>query len=163
MNEPTIIGPALLDQIWRQARESQRKRKNFNFHLRESDPASRLLNAVEPESYVRPHRHMDPTKDETIIAVRGSFGVVFFDERGAVTSSLIIRAGGETMGVNIPHGLYHTLVALDSASVFFEAKAGPYLPISIAEFASWAPAEGDQGAHAYLEKLRGMFDFELAD
>lgn len=163
MNEPTIIGPALLDQIWRQARESRRKRKNFNFHLRESDPANRLLNAVEPESYVRPHRHMDPAKDETIIAVRGSFGVVFFDERGAVTKSLIIRAGGETMGVNIPSGVYHTLVALDSASVFFEAKAGPYVPISMAEFASWAPAEGDMGALAYLEKLRGLFDFELAD
>jgi cupin fold WbuC family metalloprotein len=163
MNEPTIIGPALLDQIWWQARESPRKRKNFNFHLRESDPASRLLNAVEPESYVRPHRHMDPAKDETIIAVRGSFGVVFFDERGAVTSSLIIRAGGETMGVNIPHGIYHTLVALDSASVFFEAKAGPYVPTSMAEFAPWAPAEGDPAAHAYLEKLRGLFDFQLAD
>ena len=163
MNEPTIIGPALLDQIWRQARESPRKRKNFNFHLRESDPASRLLNAVEPESYVRPHRHMDPAKDETIIAVRGSFGVVFFDERGAVTKSLIIRAGGETMGVNIPHGIYHTLVALDSGSVFFEAKAGPYVPTSMAEFAAWAPAEDDLGVLAYLEKLRGLFDYQLAD
>ena len=122
MNEPTIIGPALLDQIWQQARESPRKRKNYNFHLRESDPANRLLNAVEPESYVRPHRHKDPAKDETIIAVRGSFGVVFF-----------------------------------------EAKAGPYVPVSMAEFAPWAPAEGDPGAHAYLEKLRGLFDFQLAD
>ncbi|HEV8260153.1 MAG TPA: WbuC family cupin fold metalloprotein [Burkholderiales bacterium] len=163
MSEPTIIGPALLDQIWRQARESQRKRKNFNFHLRESDPANRLLNAVEPESYVRPHRHLDPSKDETIIAVRGSFGVVFFDDSGAVTKSLVIRAGGETMGVNIPHGIYHTLVALDSASVFFEAKAGPYVPVSMAEFAAWAPAEGDLAALGYLEKLRGLFDFQLAD
>ena len=163
MNQPTIIGPALLDQIWRQARESQRKRKNFNFHLRETDPASRLLNAVEPESYVRPHRHMDPTKDETIIAVRGSFGVVFFDERGTVTSSLIIRAGGETMGVNIPHGIFHTLVALDSASVFFEAKAGPYAPLGRAEKASWAPAEGDPTAMAYLGRLCSLFRVELAD
>lgn len=163
MNEPTIIGPALLDQLWRQARESPRKRKNFNFHLRESDPANRLLNAVEPDSYVRPHRHMDPAKDETIIAVRGSFGVVFFDERGTVTKSLLIRAGGETMGVNIPHLIYHTLIALDTASVFFEAKAGPYVPVSMAEFAPWAPAEGDLGSLAYLEKLRGLFDFQLAD
>ena len=163
MNEPTVIGPALLDKLWRLARENPRKRKSFNFHLRESDPANRLLNAVEPESYVRPHRHMDPAKDETIIAVRGSFGMVFFDERGAVTNSLIIRAGGETMGVNIPHGIYHTLVALDAASVFFEAKAGPYVPTSMAEFAAWAPAEGDLGAHAYLEKLRGLFDYQLAD
>jgi cupin fold WbuC family metalloprotein len=163
MNEPTVIGPALLDQIWKQARESPRKRKNFNFHLRESDPAHRLLNAVEPDSYVRPHRHLDPSKDETIIAVRGSFGLVFFDEHGAVTKSLIIRAGGETMGVNIPHGIYHTLLALDSASVFFEAKAGPYVPIALAEFAPWAPPESDLAALAYLEKLRGLFDLQLAD
>jgi hypothetical protein len=47
--------------------------------------------------------------------------------------------------------------------VFFEAKAGPYVPISMAEFAAWAPAEGDPGALAYLERLRALFDFQLAD
>jgi cupin fold WbuC family metalloprotein len=163
MTEPTIIGPGLLDEVWRQARDSRRKRKNFNFHAREADPCNRLLNAVEPDSYVRPHRHLDAAKDETMIALRGSFGVVFFDERGAVTRSLIIRAGGETMGVNVPHGLYHTLLSLDSGSVLFEAKAGPYLPLTRGEFAPWAPAEDDPAALAYLEKLRSLFDYQLAD
>ena len=47
--------------------------------------------------------------------------------------------------------------------MFFEAKAGPYVPISMAEFAPWALAEGDPGSLAYLEKLRDLFDFQLAD
>lgn len=163
MSEPTIISPALLDEVWRQARDSRRKRMNYNFHARDADACNRLLNAIEPDSYVRPHRHLDPAKDETIIAVRGSFGVVFFDDKGGITRALVIRAGGETMGVNIPHGLFHTLLSLDSGSVLFEAKAGPYVPLSRTEFAPWAPVEDDSAALAYLEKLRSLFDYQLAD
>jgi cupin fold WbuC family metalloprotein len=163
MSEPTIIGPALLEELSRQARDSQRRRRNFNFHLHESDSCNRLLNAVEPDSYVRPHRHLDPAKDETIVAVRGSFGVVFFDEIGTVTRSLTIRAGADAIGVNIPHGLFHTLLAFESGSIFFEAKSGPYMPMAPGEFAAWAPAEGDPASVAYLEKLRALFDFQLAD
>jgi cupin fold WbuC family metalloprotein len=163
VSEPRIINATLLDEVWRQARESPRRRRNFNFHARETDPCNRLLNAVEPESYVRPHRHLDPTKDETVVAVRGSFGVVFFDETGKVTKSLIIRAGGETMGVNVPSGIFHTLLSLDAGSVFFEAKAGPYTPVARGEFAPWAPAEDDPACFAYLEKLRALFGFQLAD
>lgn len=163
MSEPTIIGAALLDEVWRKARDSRRLRMNHNFHEREAEPCNRMLNAIEPDSYLRPHRHLEPTKDETIIAVRGSFGAVFFDEQGGVSKALIIRAGGETMGVNVPHGLYHTLLSLDSGSVLFEAKAGPYLPLTRSELAPWAPAEDDPAALAYLEKLRSLFDYQLAD
>jgi len=163
VSEARIINAALLDEVWRQARESPRRRRNLNFHARESDPCNRLLNAVEPESYVRPHRHLDANKDETVVAVRGSFGVVLFDEAGEVTQSFIIRAGGETMGVDIPSGTFHTLLSLDSGSVFFEAKAGPYTPIARGEFAPWAPAEDDPSRTAYLEKLRALFDFTPSD
>lgn len=163
MSEPTVIGAVLLDEVWRKARDTPRLRMNYNFHAREADSCNRLLNAIEPDSYIRPHRHLDPAKDETIIAVRGGFGVVFFDDKGGIAKALIIRAGGETMGVNIPHGLYHTLLSLDSGSVLFEAKAGPYVPLSRTEYAPWAPAEGDPAALAYLEKLRSLFDYQLAD
>lgn len=163
MTQTTLIAAALLDEVSQQARDSRRRRKNFNFHLHETDPCNRLLNAVEPDSYVRPHRHLDATKDETIVVLRGSFGVVFFDQRGAVMRSLVICAGGDSVGVNIAHGQFHTLVALTAGSVLFEAKAGPYAPMVAEELAPWAPAEGDPASPAYLEKLRGLFDFQLAD
>jgi hypothetical protein len=41
--------------------------------------------------------------------------------------------------------------------VFFEAKAGPYVPITGQERASWAPPEGDPQAIAYLAELEKLF------
>jgi hypothetical protein len=59
--------------------------------------------------------------------------------------------------VNIPHGMYHTLVALEPGSVFFEAKAGPYAPLTSQEKAPWAPAEGELSASTYLADLKRLF------
>jgi hypothetical protein len=61
------------------------------------------------------------------------------------------------VGINIVHGTFHSLVALDPGSVFFEAKAGPYVSIMAAELAEWAPSEGDGAAVDYLSGLRALF------
>src|SRR5688572_20367032 len=89
---PIIFGNACFDELTASARTSERRRKNLDFHAQASHPAQRLLNAVEPDSYVRPHRHLEPLKDETLIALRGAFGVVFFEETGVVSKTAIIRA-----------------------------------------------------------------------
>jgi cupin fold WbuC family metalloprotein len=112
---------------------------------------------MEPDSYVMPHRHLDANKDETIVALRGRFGLVLFDENGQVASTAVLGADQAALGVDIAHGTFHTIVALEPGSVFFEAKAGPYVAITEAERAAWAPAEGTLEAAAYLEKLRALF------
>lgn len=152
-----IIDRDFLERVSSQAQASPRRRRNHNFHASESDTCNRLLNAVEPDSYIQPHCHHDATKDETLVAVRGRLGVIFFDERGAVTATAALAPAGESVGVNIPHGMYHTLVALDPGSVFFEAKAGPYAPLTSREKAPWAPAEGDPTASSYLAELKRLF------
>jgi len=155
--EPQLITSALLDEIAREASSGARRRKNHNFHDAGAEGADRLLNAVEPGSYIQPHRHLDATKDETMVVVRGAFGLVFFDESGGVTQTAVARAGGDVLGVNIPRGTFHSLVALEPGSVFFEAKAGPYAPLADAEWAPWAPAESDGTAPQYLQKLEALF------
>lgn len=157
MKQFEIIGRNLLDDVSRSASESPRRRKNYNFHVSEQDTSNRLLNAMEPDSYVPPHCHGEASKDETIVAVRGKFGVVFFDGAGAVTGQTVIEPRGENIGVNISHGVFHTLVALTPGSVFFESKAGPYKPLTPQEKATWAPAEGDAQAASYLESLKQLF------
>ena len=42
-------------------------------------------------------------------------------------------------------------------SVFFEAKAGPYVAVHEAEKAAWAPAEGEPGMAAYLASIEALF------
>lgn len=148
-----VLDRVLLDEVSAEARLSPRLRKNRNFHASESDASHRLLNAIEPGSYIPPHRHLDSAKDESIIVLRGALGAVFFDEAGAVTQAALLSPCGEAVGLNIPSGAYHTVFALESGTVFFEAKAGPYEPLTAEEKAPWAPAEGDAGAAEYLGRL----------
>lgn len=156
MKSIQLIDQSLLDEIAAAAVTAPRRRKNYNFHIAETEPSHRLLNAMEPDSYIPPHRHLDASKDETIIVVRGKFGVVEFDESGKVTGIAVLEPGG-TVGINIPHGTYHSLLALESGSVFFESKAGPYAPLIEAEKASWAPQEGADTVAAYLASLEKLF------
>lgn len=157
MTTSRIITSELLDRVTAEARAIARKRKNFNFHARDDAPCNRLLNAMEPGSYIRPHRHLDPDKDETMILVRGRMGIVFFDAAGGVTGTALLSPGGEAIGVNIPHGDFHTVVCLESGTVFFESKAGPYRPLAEEEKAPWAPPEGSKEAGGYFETLSSLF------
>jgi len=148
----------LLDDVSHQARESPRLRKNLNFHATDDFPAHRLLNAIEPGSYVAPHRHSDVTKDETILVLQGSLGLVTFDDEGQVLTHCRLDAGGDCVGADIYHGTWHTLIALVPGTVMFEAKAGPFIPLNSAEKASWAPTEGSENAPTYLSRLTQLFD-----
>ncbi len=152
-----LINKQLLDEVSTEARNSPRLRKNRNFHGRDDAAAHRLLNAIEPGSYVVPHRHLDPHKDETFIALRGRLGLVIFDDAGQAVQTQVIEPGGEICGVDIPHGTWHSIVSLQSGSVFFEAKAGPYLPFTPEEKAPWAPAENDAGATEFLARMQALF------
>lgn len=154
----TVIDRALLAAQIDAARSVPRQRTHRNFHPGDDYPAHRLLIAIEPDSYVPPHRHLSASKDESLLVLKGCLGAVFFDADGQVVRSLVLRAGGEAMGVDIPHGVYHTVIALESGTVFFEAKSGPYVALTQAERAGWAPGEGESGVAAYLEGLRALFD-----
>jgi cupin fold WbuC family metalloprotein len=152
-----LIDRALLAEVSNEARASERRRKNRNFHAANDYPAHRLLNAVEPDSYIAPHRHLDSGKDETIVILGGKVGLVIFDDAGAVIDKTLLAANGECIGVDIPHGTWHSLVALETGSIFFEAKAGPYVALGDAERARWAPAENDVRAPEFLAQMAKLF------
>lgn len=130
-----------------------RRRMNRNFHATLDEPCQRLLNAIEPESYVRPHRHLLQAKAELFIAVRGRMAIFQFDDRGGTLRSIVIAPAGPICAVEVPAGEWHTIVALEAGAIFFEVKAGPYRPVDPEDFAPWAPAEGTLEASVYLAQL----------
>ena len=158
MNKTEFIDQGKLDELSLQARQSPRMRKNYNFHHSNEEPCHRLLNAVEPGSYIRPHRHLDTHKDETLMIIRGRMGLVTFDPIGNIEDKEIFEPTGQRMMVNIPHGTFHTWISLAEGSVFFEAKAGPFRELTEDEKAPWAPGEGDNGVDAYLASLKALFE-----
>jgi cupin fold WbuC family metalloprotein len=156
----TLIDTALLDSVCAAAAASPRRRKNHNLHPSDDARAHRLLNAVQPDSYIAPHRHLDPAKDETFIVLRGVMGLLIFDDAGHIVRSVKVGAGetaGGVLGVDIPAGTWHTSFALVPDTVILEAKAGPYLPLSEEERAPWAPAENAPEAAEQLAAWQRLF------
>ena len=157
MSQTEFITRGKLDELSRLASQVPRLRRNYNFHETDEAVCHRLLNAMEPFSYIQPHRHQDPHKDEAMVAIRGKMGIITFDDRGDIKEKAIMSPDGEIVMVSIPHGVFHTLVALERGSVFFEAKAGPYRPLAPDEKAPWAPEENEDAAANYLSWMRNLF------
>lgn len=150
----TVIDAALLDRTTQKAKESVRLRMNHNFHVSEREPLNRLLNAVEPGSYVRPHRHLNPDKVDAIIVLRGRLLSIVFDDNGEVADSVVLSPDEGVYGMEVAPGLWHTIVVLESGTVIYEVKEGPYVPLSPENFALWAPDGTDRDvAQNYMEQL----------
>lgn len=148
-----IINQGILDELSRGAAESVRRRKNLNLHDEYDDPCQRLFNALEPDTYVRPHRHTDPPKPECFMAVRGKMALVVFADDGQVDMIVPFGVDCVTVAIDLPPAMWHTLVSLESGSIFFETKPGPYASLSDKDFAPWSPAEGSTEAESYLANL----------
>lgn len=133
----------MLDALSQQARLSPRHRANQNLHEQLSDPIQRLAIAMEPETFVRPHRH--PQTWEMLSPLRGRFIVLFFDEAGVVTGRTVL--GEECRVIEFAANTWHAVLSLDSGGVIFEVKQGPYAPLAGADFAPWCKSgEGEEAA-----------------
>ena len=135
------LNDTMLDALSQQARHSPRLRANQNLHEELSDTIHRLAIAMEPDTYVRPHRHAHTW--ELLTALRGRFVVLLFDEAGVVTSRTVL--GEECRVIEFPANTWHAVLSLDSGGVIFEVKRGPYAPLTDKDFAPWGKAgEGDE-------------------
>lgn len=151
---------ALVD-LCNAAGAAPRLRKNLNLHAELDDPVQRLLNAFEPGTYLRPHRHAAPPKWELFVAITGHAAVLTFADDGRVLERVDLDAEGGTRLVEIPEGAWHTLVALAPRTVLFEVKRGPYLPNPPQDVAAWAPPEGDVRAGAFERWYRQAMPGDL--
>ena len=90
------IDQTLLSNLSQRARQHSRRRLNHNFH-EPPDVVNRMLNAIEPDSYICPHRHQHPPLEESFLVLRGAGAVIVFTEVGEVEDILVLdsrrRAG----------------------------------------------------------------------
>lgn len=124
-----LLDKEVLDQLSKSASESPRLRASFDLRNTEKDNSQRMLNALQPGTILPIHRH--PYTAETLIMVRGSVCQKFFNEKGEVTDTFVLKAGGECSALQIPARQFHSLECLEPDTVIFEAKDGPYMPVSV--------------------------------
>jgi len=155
-----VFSTKYLDDIVDQAAVSPRRRQHRNIHTDYADPCQRLFNAIEPDSYLRPHRHGTAQGAETMIAVRGLMALIVFGDGGGIDeihrfgAGYYVQENRLPVGVEIPPACWHTVLALAPGSVLLEMKAGPFNPDASKFHAPWAPEEGGEAGRHYLSELR---------
>ena len=104
----TVFSNAYFEDLIGKAASSPRRRQHRNVHADYADPCQRLFNAIDPSSYLQPHRHSLEHGTETMVAVRGLFALLTFDDSGRIHEFQSFGAGQHGMrekvaaGVEIP-------------------------------------------------------------
>jgi cupin fold WbuC family metalloprotein len=111
----SVIDRALIQQKVEDAKKNIRKREIPNFHSSDQEALHRRLNCIQPGSYIRLHRHLDPPKDEAFVLLKGSAGFVIFDgEHGLEKKQFaLLDSKRGTYGIDIRAGVWHTLFSLN--------------------------------------------------
>ena len=104
------IDQTLLSDLSQRAHQHSRRRLNHNFH-EPPDVVNRMLNAIEPDSYICPHRHQHPPLEESFLVLRGAGAVIVFTEVGEVEDILVLDSRCQCWGVEILAGRYHTILS----------------------------------------------------
>ncbi len=146
-----LIDKDVLSSLTHEAQQSERKRKNKNYHLGEQDPVQRMLNAFEPGTYVQPHTHENPDKREVFIILTGRLLVMFFNDAGDIINHVILDRELGQFAVEIKPCEWHTATGLEKGTVVYEIKDGPYNIMDDKNFADWSPKEGSSEAQKQLQ------------
>jgi cupin fold WbuC family metalloprotein len=153
------ITTGIIEAKSRDAKMNSRKREILALQRGNSDTLQRMINAIEPGSYVQPHRHHAPPKAESVVLLSGSIGFVPFHEDGSPNydACILLERSRGTLALDCRESIWHTFFALEPNTVVFESKSGPFDPNTDKEFAPWAPAEGTPEAARYLDFLVAGF------
>lgn len=136
------LSRATVQELIVSAASSPRLRSNENIHPSLDDPVQRFVNAMEPGTYVRPHRHQQEGRWELFVIISGAAAVLLFDDEGRVTERVEMSTENGAIAAEVPPCRWHAVVCLASGTLLFEVKPGPYVKLTDKDFADWAPAEG---------------------
>jgi cupin fold WbuC family metalloprotein len=141
-------------EVLRQAiRKTPKRRVRINAHPASTDELHEMIIAIEPGSYIRPHKH--PGKSEAFHIIEGQVDIVVFSEEGNIERIVSLAAKGDRhpfyYRMSIAH--FHTLIIRSDLLVVHEITNGPFLPTGTV-YAAFAPEEDDvDRATAFQDNL----------
>ena len=119
-----LIDTKLLDALTAQAKASPRLRMNLDLRNTPDDQSQRMLNALEPGTVMPIHRHRHTS--ETVVVLRGKVKWLYYNDKGELTDTILVEAGGDICGLSVPMGQWHLIECLESGSVILETKDGAW-------------------------------------
>lgn len=123
-----ILDKELLDNLTEYAKENERLRFAYDLRTTPQDQSQRILNALEPGTFLPIHRHR--ASSETVVIIRGRLIERFYDNNGNLIHEILMEPNGDNPIVQIDKDVWHSLISLESGTIIFEAKDGPYKPLA---------------------------------
>lgn len=140
------IGQEEIAFLRRELAASPRGRVRINTHADNADPLHEMFIAIHPDSYIRPHKHLD--KSEAFHVVHGEVDIVVFEDDGRIRQVVPLAARDEHKAfyyrMSAPY--LHTLVIHSDMLVVHEITNGPFVKDATV-FGAFAPAD-DAGPQA---------------
>lgn len=122
-----VVDKKILDELTAQAKVNPRLRQAMDLRNSSEDLSQRMLNALEPGTIMPIHRHH--ASSETVVILRGRIRWIFYDDNGNETERVVLDADGDLRMLNVEKDRWHSLECLESGSVLYESKDGPYRPL----------------------------------
>lgn len=148
------LTPTLRELGLAESRLSPRRRMLMPIHRDQGDLVQRMVNFLQPGTYIRAHEHPRDGASETILVLSGELGFVTFDAAGAVLTVHRLAVGDL---LDIEERVWHAVLALAADTVILEIKRGPFCDQDKI-FAAWSPEENSPEAPAYLAWLMDLCD-----
>lgn len=153
-----LFDSELFRKLDNNAKDSPRRRSNCNIHSGYDSVVQRLFITLYPDSYVRPHLHIQQEKWEFFLMISGKISFLLFSNDGVCSHRYELSANGDLKGLEIPPNVWHCAVPCDrdEPATFFEVKQGPYIVADDKDFASWSPTEGHEQVPEFLSALKKL-------
>ncbi len=149
-NLAEVVDKEVIQDTIEKSRMSSRGRAMTVLHPPEKKGIRILVNAIQPGSYVQPHRH---EYEEAFGILSGELDVLFFDQEGKVISRNTFNQHNGSRFVEIPPLMYHTVLSNEQDSCILDLSIGPFNPNGYKQFAPWSPSEPEGGMPAYTEEI----------
>lgn len=142
----------LIDKGLKASRESERLRMILPLHRTQNAEVQRIINFLQPGTYIRPHQHPLPHATESIVLLSGTIRFFTFDDNGNTETKRILTSKPIPGIVDIEPGVWHSFLVLEEDTILFECKKGPYNVETDKVFADWAPQEGAPDAEMWMNQ-----------
>ena len=148
------IGPSELDTLKAAVKASVKRRARINAHPDAEDALHEMIIAIDPDSYIRPHKH--PGKSEAFHIIEGEVDIIVFSDDGAIERIVPLGPPGSRRPFyyRMSAPFFHTLIIRSDILIVHEITNGPFRPQATV-FADFAPDEREpEKVAAYQTDLR---------
>ena len=151
----SAIGESELNALRAAVKASVKRRARINAHPDGEDALHEMIIAIDPTSYIRPHKH--PGKSEAFHIIEGEVDIVVFTEEGEIDRIVPLGppGSGRSFYYRMSTAFFHTLIIRSDVLIVHEITNGPFRP-SATVFADFAPddREAEKAAAYQAELLR---------